>query len=103
MQSMVDKAAEVGSGHDSLPERVREVSSLFERKQSSQLGPEGEAFLAGLLVSSSEHGGGYLEAIRSITPDLAAPGVSWLSGVVRELTRQAETVLKVAGEERGKA
>ncbi len=80
LQAMVDKAAESDSDRGPLSERVREVCAIFERDRPSQLGPQGEAFLAGLLVSSSEQGGGYLEALRSISPELAEPGVGWLQG-----------------------
>ena len=74
LQAMTDKAVECGMGDKALSERVREVCSLFGSAEPSNLGPDGEAFLAGLLVSASEQSGGYLEAVQALTPRSGGPG-----------------------------
>jgi bifunctional UDP-N-acetylglucosamine pyrophosphorylase/glucosamine-1-phosphate N-acetyltransferase len=95
LQAMVDKAIEVGSADKALGERVNEVCALFGAYRPSRLGPEGEAFLASLLISASEEGGGYLKAIQSLAPEVAGQGVKWLQGVVDGLCQRAEAVLQL--------
>jgi hypothetical protein len=90
----VDRAVEMGAAENSLSERVNEVCALFGADRPSRLGPEGEAFLAGLLVSASECGGGYLEAIQSLAPELAEQGVKWLQGNVDDVCGRAEAALR---------
>jgi bifunctional UDP-N-acetylglucosamine pyrophosphorylase/glucosamine-1-phosphate N-acetyltransferase len=98
LQAMVDKAVEIGSLDKAVSGRVNEVCAMFGADKPSQLGPEGEAFLAGLLLSSSERGGGYLEAIQSLAPDVAEQGSRWLQGVVDRLCERAEAVLQSGGK-----
>ena len=71
---------------------------MFGADRASSLGPEGEVFLAGLLVSASETGGGYMEAIQSLTPDLAAQGVNWLQSLVDGLCARADALLQSNGQ-----
>ncbi len=97
LQAMADKAVEAGVADGALSEVVNEACSLFGAEQSAQLGPEGEFFLAGLLASASELGGGYIRAISSLTPELASQGVKWLQGLVDGLCRQADLVLEPGG------
>jgi bifunctional UDP-N-acetylglucosamine pyrophosphorylase / glucosamine-1-phosphate N-acetyltransferase len=94
LQAMVDKAVEVGAADGSLSERVNEVCALFGSDRPSQLGPEGEAFLTGLLVTASEHGGGYVEAIQALSPGLAEQGAKWLQATVDGLCSRADAVLR---------
>jgi len=99
LMGLVEKAISSGAADDSLAERTKEACSLFEADHQSQMGPDGEAFLAGLLVSSSEQGGGYLEAIKSLSPELASPGSSWLRNIVDDMRRQAERALGLAEQQ----
>lgn len=95
LQGMTDRAIEAGAADSGMSDKVREAATVFDSGNRSQLGPQGEAFLAGLLVSSSEVGGGYIGAIGSLPPDLAAKGSAWLQGVVDGLVQQAEGILQL--------
>jgi bifunctional UDP-N-acetylglucosamine pyrophosphorylase/glucosamine-1-phosphate N-acetyltransferase len=98
LQAMVDKSIERGVADEALSERVKAVCSVLGADRASRLGPEGEAFLAGLLASAPETGGGYLGAIQSLAPDLAAQGSRWLQGLVDGLRGQADELLKLGGQ-----
>ena len=94
---MIDKAIASGATDDSLREKAEKACAVFESERPSQMGPDGEAFLAGLLVSSSEQGGGYLDAIKSVSAELAGQGSAWLQRMVEELNREAGVALGGAG------
>ena len=98
LQSMVERAIESGAAPKELSERVAEVCSMFGADRPSSMGPDGEVFLAGLLVSASETGGGYVEAVQSLTPDLAAQGAHWLQSLVDGLCVRADELLQSGGE-----
>ncbi len=93
LQRMVDKAIEAGVAEPRLGQSVEAARALFEEERPSSLGPDGEAFLTGLLVSSSEEGGGYMEAIKSLPPEIADQGSRWLQRTVDELRGRAEEAL----------
>lgn len=100
---MVERAVASGAADEALLDRTNEALALFEADRPSRMGPDGEAFLAGLLVLSSEQGGGYLEAIKTLSPALAAQGSSWLRSMVEEMRGQAERTLGLAGQQKASA
>jgi hypothetical protein len=95
LQAMVNRAIEVGSADKQLGARMGEVCARFGARRTGPTGPEGEAFLSGLMESASTGSGDYLEAVQSLSPDLAAQGSKWLQGVVDGLCLEAETLLQL--------
>jgi bifunctional UDP-N-acetylglucosamine pyrophosphorylase/glucosamine-1-phosphate N-acetyltransferase len=95
LQALVDRAIEAGAADRTLSGRVSEACAIFGESQSSEMGAEGEGFLTGLLTAASVESGDYLDAIRSLAPDLAAQGSVWLQGVVDGLYQRAEAVLRL--------
>lgn len=96
LQGMVDRAAEAGAAEKRLSARVNEVCSMFGADRASNLGAEGEAFLASLLAASAESGGGYVQAIQSLDADVSSKGSQWMKTVVEGFRSEAETVLGLA-------
>jgi bifunctional UDP-N-acetylglucosamine pyrophosphorylase/glucosamine-1-phosphate N-acetyltransferase len=93
LEAMAGKVPEVDAAGKEFRDRVITVCALFKAPPTPQAGPIGEEFLS-LFQAATSGTSDYVQAVQSLTPDLAAKGTQWLQQIVDGLCQQANTVLR---------